>query len=138
MVKRLIAVMLMALLIAAVASVPGVAEADEPEEPDYTDPNVIVEMLNELMEADDPDAAFLELSPETQRAIIDAFRTAPIESTVIHLSGGASAATDDPGDPNETEKCDTHTVKVTKRLAGIKNIHIRILHSLVLQRLENH
>ena len=42
MVKRLIAVMLMAALIVAVASTGGVAEADEP---DYTDPEAIAELI---------------------------------------------------------------------------------------------
>ena len=72
MVKRLMAVMLMALLIAAVASVPGVAEADEPEEPDYTDPDVALNLITELEEADDMGQAFSGLPSEAQQAVIEA------------------------------------------------------------------
>ena len=112
MVKRLIAVMLMALLIAAVASAGSVAEADEP---DYTDLNVVVALITELEESEDPDAVFLDLPVAAQQAIVNAMRTAPIETTVIQVSGGASGATDDPGVPYE-EKCSTQNIKVTKTI----------------------
>lgn len=120
MVKRLMAIMLMATLTMAVVSVGGVAEADEP---DYTDIDVIEDMLNKLKEADDPDAAFLRLPLDAQNALVDAFRTLTTSSKVVKVTtdeGGIRGASDDPGSLPEPQKCDTHTVKVTKTLARIK------------------
>ncbi|MXY45791.1 MAG: hypothetical protein F4Y44_02175 [Chloroflexi bacterium] len=68
MVKRLMAVMLMAALIVAVASAGGVAEADEP---DYTDPKVVIALITNLEKADDMEDAFLVLPQAAQQAVVE-------------------------------------------------------------------
>ena len=100
MVKRLMVVMLMVALIAAVVSVGGIAEADEP---DYTDPEVVLDLITKLEEVDDIEHSFLELSPMAQQAVVDAIVN-DVE-TVIEVvpssanSGaiGASNASSSPG-----------------------------------------
>ena len=69
MFKRLMAVMLMALVIAAVASVHGVAEADEP---DYSDPNEVEALLTRLEASSDMKQDFLALPVAAQQAVVDA------------------------------------------------------------------
>lgn len=116
MVKRLMAVMLVAAL--AVAAAQGVAEADEP---DYTDPKVVTELIAKLEKADDVEDAFADLPSDAQQAVVDAFRNADIQvETIEKEESGFSGASDDPGTQPEAEKCDTHTVRVTKKLARIK------------------
>ena len=122
MLRKLALMMAMAMVIAiaSAAYMGGVVSADEP---DYNDLDVIVELLHNLEAADDPDAAFLALPLEAQNAIITAFAT---RTTLdVEESGGASkgqlriSKADDPNDP-EPERCDTHIISVTKRLAGLK------------------
>lgn len=69
MVRRLIAVLMMAALVVVVYGTGGVAEANEP---DYTDPDVLGDLILELEEAEDMQAAFLDLTPAGQQAVIDA------------------------------------------------------------------
>ena len=112
MVKRLIAVMLMAMLIVAVAFAGGVAEADEP---DYTDPNVVNALIDDLEEADDAEQAFLALSLAAQEAVVDA--VVNNVETVIEVvppkgpsgaGGGASSASGSSG-----EECDHYETHIT-------------------------
>ena len=109
MFKRLMVVMLMAMLVVAVASANGVAEADEP---DYTDPNVVRALIIELEGADNIQQAFLALPPEAQQAVVDSITGGSLERVVSltpansNLNGnGTSAASD-----ASTVTCSRHTV----------------------------
>ena len=120
MVKRLMAVMLMALLIAAVASVPGVAEADEP---DYTDSEVVMGLITELEEAEDMRQAFSGLSLEAQQAVVDSIMAGSVErveTSVTENNNLNGRSVSDTGSAL-TVTCSRHTVDyVYRSTVGLK------------------
>ena len=69
MFRRLLAVLVVAMVVTAVASIGNVAAADEP---DYTDPDVVTALLTRLEASDDMKRDFLALPAAAQQAVVDA------------------------------------------------------------------
>ena len=66
----------LALAVAALGATAGTALASEPDQIDQETAKGILAQLNE---APDPDAAFAQLTPEQQEAVIEALSVATIE-----------------------------------------------------------
>ena len=107
----------LAITLVALSATAGSAFALEPDE---VDPETVRELIVQLNNASDPDAAFAQLTPEQQEAVIEALSVATIEvieEVVVEEVYNEDDAQDSVGADSET--CKTHTVKIVSSDADL-------------------